>query len=377
MSSTSPIKVGFVGLSSKGWASQSLGPGLTQPSLRDKYALVAVSTTSPASALESAKKWSVAAGRGVKAYHGDVTNLIEGEKDNVDLVAISVKAPSHRDVVLKVIEAKKDFFVEWPVGKSPAETREIRDAASKAGVRALVGLQGRHSPVINKVKEIISSGKIGKVLSSNIIGNIALDNQVWFNEVSNARYLLDKANGATHLTIHIGHHLDNLTYLLGNLTSISATGVTHYPKTTVLDGYNGKPTGEVLPGIGNDHLAITGTLSTGILVTSVWKSVNSTTPGRNNFLWEIDGTEGTIRLTKEGTPMASFTSLCEPDLYVNGEKVEVEGSEKGVVGFVERNWEEFAKGEEGRHATLDDAVRLKSYLEAIDESLESGKRVSF
>lgn len=59
------------------------------------------------------------------------------------LVAISVKAPSHREVVLKVIEAKKDCFVEWPVGKSRAETREIRDAVSKEGARGLVGLHIR------------------------------------------------------------------------------------------------------------------------------------------------------------------------------------------------------------------------------------------
>lgn len=37
--------------------------------------------------------------------------------------------------------------------------------------------------------------------------------------------------------------------------------------------------------------------------------------------------------------MASFTSLCEPDLYLNRLKVEVKGRKKGVVGFMERNWE--------------------------------------
>ncbi|EAU86884.2 hypothetical protein CC1G_10775 [Coprinopsis cinerea okayama7 len=77
---------------------------------------------------------------------------------------------------------------------------------------------------------------------------------IWFNEAANARCLLERVNGTTHLIIHVGHHPYNLSYLLGNSTSISATSVTHYAKTKVLDGYNGKPTGEVLPGIGTDHL---------------------------------------------------------------------------------------------------------------------------
>ena len=146
----SPIKVGFVGLSSSGWASIALAPGLLQhPSL---YKLTAVSTTSPASASESAKKYSEVVGHPVKPFFGD-TSKIANDPD-VDLVVVSVKAPAHRDALLPAIEAGKNVFVEWPGGLGLEGSSEIAEAARKKGVRTMIGLQGPHSPVVKKVRYI-------------------------------------------------------------------------------------------------------------------------------------------------------------------------------------------------------------------------------
>jgi len=185
---TNPIKVGFVGLSTRGWASTTLGPTLVQPALRDRYTLTAISTSSDASSAQAAAKWTADSGKEVKGY-SSAPALFEGSSD-IDLAAVAVKAPFHKEIILPFIRAGKDIFVEWPVGTNPEETREIAAEAKKYGVRTLVGFQGRHSPVINKVsriiisnsyfiayslvsqvKEIIASGKIGKVLSTNFVSN--------------------------------------------------------------------------------------------------------------------------------------------------------------------------------------------------------------
>lgn len=142
------INVGFVGLSSAGWAANTLAPAITHSSL-NTYDLIALSTTSETSAQASAEKYSKELGHPVKAYFGD-TSKIANDPD-VNLVVISVKAPQHKQAVLPVIEAKKDFFIEWPAGASIEETEEIAAAARKQGVRTIVGLQGRHSYVSIKV----------------------------------------------------------------------------------------------------------------------------------------------------------------------------------------------------------------------------------
>jgi len=147
-----PIRVGFIGLSAKGWAADVLGPSLIQPSLKDTYDLVAVSTTSEASALASAEKYSKDVGHPIKAYFGDSSKI--ASDPDIDLVAVAVKVLYHKQIVLPVIEAKKDFFLEWPAGKSTEETKAIAEAARKHGVKSIIGLQGRHSAALLKVCHI-------------------------------------------------------------------------------------------------------------------------------------------------------------------------------------------------------------------------------
>ena len=143
----SPIKTGFVGLSSKGWASGALGQSLMKS---PKYSLVAVSTTSPESAQASAETQSKVVGHAVKAYHGSTKDI--ANDPDVEFVAVSVKAPLHKEALLPVIEAGKDFFIEWPAGKSLEETTEIARLAKEKGLKTIVGLQGRQSPFVKKVR---------------------------------------------------------------------------------------------------------------------------------------------------------------------------------------------------------------------------------
>jgi predicted dehydrogenase len=145
-----PIKIGVVGLSKEGWASQVLVPPLFQQPLSEKYLLTAVSTRSEASANESAKKYSEIAGHQVTPYYGDTTRI--SQDPNVELVAVSVTCPQHRQALLPAIAAGKDVFVEWPAGNGLKEATEIAQAAREKGVRTMVGTQGRQSPTIRKVR---------------------------------------------------------------------------------------------------------------------------------------------------------------------------------------------------------------------------------
>lgn len=143
---SSLIRVGFVGLSKSGWASIALAPTLLKN--KDTYDLVAVSTRSASSAEESAEKCSAVVGHPVKAYHGNSDQI--ANDPNVDLVVIAVKAPSHHATILPVIEAGKDVFIEWPAGANLNETIDIAQRAAQKKIRSIVGLQGRHSVVIEK-----------------------------------------------------------------------------------------------------------------------------------------------------------------------------------------------------------------------------------
>jgi predicted dehydrogenase len=158
-----PIGVGIIGLSTSGWASQAHVGGLAP--LKGKIELKALSTRSAESAEAAGQA------HGVKAYHGDPSQI--ANDPNVDLVVVAVNVGGHRDAVWPAIEAGKDVFVEWPLGVDYQEAREIADFAEQKGVRTMVGLQARQSPAVKKVKELVDNGSIGRVLSSSLVGRLA------------------------------------------------------------------------------------------------------------------------------------------------------------------------------------------------------------
>lgn len=158
----SPIKIGFIGLSKQGWAAMSIVPSLTQSGVKEHFSITAVSTSSASSAAESAQKWTEQQGHEVTAYHGDAAN-IAGDK-NVDLVAVAVKVLAHKEAVVPAIEAGKDVFVEWPLGRGLSETIELAKLAKSKGVRNMVGLQGWVSPHAKKVSPRGSGWFGGEIL---------------------------------------------------------------------------------------------------------------------------------------------------------------------------------------------------------------------
>ncbi|THG92462.1 hypothetical protein EW026_g8449, partial [Hermanssonia centrifuga] len=164
-----PIRIGFIGLSSRGWASTNLVPQLFHPLLSSSYSLTALSTSSEASAASAAAKYSELAGHPVKGYHGEQGFVDIANDPNVDMVAVSIKVTDHLKAVTPAIEAGKDIFVEWVPGNGYEETLKIAEAAKRKGVRVLVGAQATHGVYLNKVKELINSGKIGRVLSTSVI----------------------------------------------------------------------------------------------------------------------------------------------------------------------------------------------------------------
>ena len=147
-----PIRLGFIGLSSTGWAAAALVPPLLHPLLSDKYTITAICTSSERSAATTAEKYSKQFGREIKAYFGPDGPKQISNDPNVDMIAITVKMPLHLKLVTPAIEAGKDVFIEWTPGNGYAETLKIAEMIKKKGVRCLVGGQAKQSAALRKVR---------------------------------------------------------------------------------------------------------------------------------------------------------------------------------------------------------------------------------
>lgn len=274
---TSELGVGIIGLgASGGWAAQAHVPALRAV---DGLALRALAASTRASAEAAAAEF------GVDLAFDDPAAL--AGCDDVDLVVIAVKVPQHRELVEAAIAAGKNVLCEWPLGNGLAETEDLAAAASSAGLRGFVGLQARSAPAIRYVRDLIADGYLGTVLSSSLIGS----GGNWGPVIdSRNAYTLDRANGATMLTIPFGHTIDAVSMTLGEFTDLTATTAIRRPEVLNQD------TGELLPSTVADQIAVSGVLESGAVLSAHYRGGQSR---GTNLLWEINGTEGDLMITAD------------------------------------------------------------------------------
>lgn len=198
-----PIRVGLIGLGAKeaglvsvgSWSASALLPSFL---LSPHYELVAVCNSTVESARRSIEFHKL--GSTVKAYGNpeDIAN-----DPNVDLVAVSINVQRHYAVTKPALLAKKQVFVEWPLGASTAEAEELTKLAKDAHLKTVVGTQFLSDPAFAKLKELVDSGVIGKITSTEaqIAPNYGPPD-VWGYD---ATYYLDLKTGGNEFHIAMAH----------------------------------------------------------------------------------------------------------------------------------------------------------------------------
>jgi predicted dehydrogenase len=194
-------------------------------------------------------------------------------------------------------------------------------------------------------------------------------------------YMLDKANGANVLTVAVGHSLDILSYVLGEFADLSAVSALRRPHITI------EETGEQIVKTAADQIAVIGTLASGVTVSV---HIREAVAGGTGFLWEINGTDGTLRITADGAIPGIYpltvagahgrnepTELAVP--VVLRQKWPALTSLEGAPAYnVGRAYAAFAADlDNGTHTVPDfaDAVRRHEVIAAIERSAASGERV--
>ncbi|KAL8652189.1 MAG: hypothetical protein Q9210_002824 [Variospora velana] len=181
---TMVIHLGIIGLSAdqSAWANmahvQAIKPG---GPLAHQYKLTALATSKPESATAAAEFHGVPV---EKAY--SKPEDIASDPD-VDMVVVSVQVPMHKQLAMPALHAKKDVFVEWPLGANLAEAEEMAALAKKQGVKTYVCLQTRLQPALVKAKELVASGALGRIISTTVLG---IDSQM-IDFPEKARYIND------------------------------------------------------------------------------------------------------------------------------------------------------------------------------------------
>jgi predicted dehydrogenase len=363
----STLGVGIIGVSPvRGWAATAHIPALRA---LPNYEICALSAHSAASARAAGDAF------GISAVFSDHEKLVT--QPDIDLVVVTVKVPHHRKLVDAALAAGKAVYCEWPLGRDLDDARAMAALAAKHGVRTVVGLQARQAPAIEFVQQLLRDGYVGEVLSTTIVG-LSIPGDVVGQP--NA-YMLDKTNGANLLTIPLGHSLDILNYVLGEFADLSAISDVRRQLITI------EETAEQIVKTAPDQIAVIGTLTSG---TTASVHIREFVAGGTGFLWEINGTDGTLRITADFA-LPEIFPLTVAGAQGRNEPAEVAvpaaltqkwptlTSLEGTPAFnVARAYAAFAADiDNGTHTVPDfaDAVRRHEVIAAVEESAASGKRV--
>jgi len=161
-----PIRTALIGLSATAktsWASGAHLPYLLSARGRERYQIVALLNSTADAARAAIEAYGL--GPATRAYGSPEELAADGD---VELVVCCTRVDVHHGTVAPSIAAGKDVYVEWPLAQDAARARELAASARERGVRTVVGLQGRLAPPVLKMRELVGSGRIGRVLSSEV-----------------------------------------------------------------------------------------------------------------------------------------------------------------------------------------------------------------
>jgi predicted dehydrogenase len=254
-----------------------------------EFELTAVCTAHQETAEASAKAF------GAKMAFHDFREMVNHPE--IDAVAVVVKVPQHYELTMAALNAGKHVYTEWPLGANLAEAEEMADLAKRQGVFTMVGLQGRRSSQLLRMKELVVEGYVGEVLSATM----AQFTSGVLTRPSDRSWQADATVGANTLTIAFGHSIDGFCNTLGEFAQVSSVVSTQVNQWIETD------TERMVDVTSPDNILVSGRLKSGAVASAHLGMVPYLGSSHRT---EVYGREGTLVLSNAaGTQMGNSTLL--------------------------------------------------------------------
>ena len=144
------------------------------------------------------------------AIYDDYKQLVNDP--SIEWVIIGSWNCFHRDHVLAAIEAGKHVFCEKPLGITIDECIDIKQTVMNSNSKFAIGFVLRFSPHYLKIKSLIDSGSIGKIISMEFNETIHFNHGGYiFGDWRRLR-----KNAGTHILEKCCHDVDLVNWLVGS-----------------------------------------------------------------------------------------------------------------------------------------------------------------
>lgn len=253
----------------------------------------------------------------------------------VEAVDVLTRMEDHVETAIACLAAGKHVLCQKPLGRNLAEIESLKAAAAKTDRVLMPAHNLIYGPWMERIKGNIEAGKLGRISSLWIIYNMAHSEEFFTGYADILREVCT-------------HHIYSTFYLLGRPKRVrTVMGNVHFPNLKRAD-----------------QVMMTCEMADGAIA-NLWCGLAANDPTSNpwTFVYKVLGTEGGINHTWND---AVFFDPDDPDF---GIPHYYESFRYAYEHFLDRC---IAKGE-APLSTIDDALDVERFIEAIEHGLERGE----
>ena len=134
---------------------------------------------------------------------------------NLDAVVVATPNQLHEIHTINFLKNKIPVLLEKPISDNIKSAKKIIYSSKKNKTPLLIGYHRRHNSIVSKVKALVSSKKLGRIVSVNVM--------CWLykhKEYYNEKWRINKGGGP--LGINLVHDIDMISYLFGQIQFVQA-----------------------------------------------------------------------------------------------------------------------------------------------------------
>ncbi|MBT5927609.1 MAG: Gfo/Idh/MocA family oxidoreductase [Verrucomicrobia bacterium] len=217
MSDKKPLNIGLVGY---GFMGRTHSNGYKRVNdffgdVKHRPVLKAICGRTESKTKEFADQW------GYESVETDWKALIA--RDDIDAIDICTPNNTHAEIAIAAAEAGKMILCEKPLARTAAESLPMVEAVEKAGVANTVWYNYRRVPAVSLAKQIIDSGKLGKIFHyrANFLQDWTINADL--PQGGAALWRLDAQAAGSGVTGDLlAHCIDTAVWLNGGIKDVSA-----------------------------------------------------------------------------------------------------------------------------------------------------------
>ena len=139
------------------------------------------------------------------------------EHEGLDAVIIALPHHLHAPVAEQVAARGLHMYIDKPLAHTLEDCDRIIRTAEENRVRVMMGYQRRYGAAIQKAREVVQNGQLGKLVGVMIIGG-----GVKADEYFEAEWKASREKGGGPLFMNACHNIDEVRYIAGEIVRVSA-----------------------------------------------------------------------------------------------------------------------------------------------------------